>query len=568
MGIENINVAIVEDNGAARINLRNHLLSMGFVDIGCYSQGRELRNAMRKRSFHIILIDYHLGADKNGVEVIQELQQAGTLKPSTAVIFLTADSVPMVLGQIVDIHPDVVVLKPYTIRNLEKTVIHTLQFREALRPVYRELDNKRYSKALALLETVIASKKLAKNTTALTKLRGRLLIKAGQFSKATALYEKILQASDKVVWAQWGLVLSRYMAGDIAGSEADLENMLNTHMTKDKACEWLTRINIQKTEYERAQNFIDMIREGDLSISAARLKVHLCQVQDNMQDAIALLEKKRESNRESRERFAELTMDLARCHLMVAEKTTDKERENALQSARMLIGSAGRRAVDEELSLKRNYMSALVAVMENDEDRALEILKQDGMMEFENADSALLADAASAWMSVGETAIASEIMQECEEKMAQLQDENEKTVSSLMILKNEEIIGDKKTRALNFNKSGLALFNKREFEQAIDDFYQAHILFPKEPAFLIHLLQCMVEAKVPTYKKVDSIGMYRKLQEFKLSDSNLKRFNDIKTKLQADINIHRPAPTEAKVDAPQEKSDKAKSQAELLSGKS
>ncbi|WP_416305266.1 response regulator [Neptunicella sp. SCSIO 80796] len=567
MGIEHINVAIVEDNGVARINLRNHLLGMGFVDIGCYSQGRELRNALRKRSFHLVLMDFHLGPDKNGVEVIQELQQSGALKPSTAVIFLTADSVPMVLGQIVDIHPDVVILKPYTIRNLEKAVIHTLQFREALRPVFREMDHKKYARALALLEEVIASKKLTKSGTALTKLRGRLMIQAGQFKRATALYQQILKASDKVVWAQWGLVLSRYMAGDIEGSEADLENMLNTHMTKDKACEWLTRINIKKTEYQRAQGFIDMIREGDLSISAARLKVHLCQVQDNMQDAIALLEKKRESNRNSRDRFAELTMDLARCHLMVAEKSTDRERDNAIKSARMLIGSASRRAVDEELSLKRNYMSALVAVLEGEEEKALDILKQDGMMEFENADVAMLADAASAWMGVGESNIASEIMQECESRMAQLQDENEKVVSSLMILKNEEAMGDKKTRALDFNKAGMALLNKGKFAEATDDFYQAHILFPKEPAFLINLLQCMVEAKTAQHKKVSSIDIFRKLQEFKLSDANQKRFNDIKVKLQADIKIHRPAPVKEKSQETHEQNDKALSQAQLLSGK-
>ncbi|MBC3764615.1 response regulator [Neptunicella marina] len=543
MGIANINVAIVEDNGVARINLRNHLLAMGFVDIGCYSHGRELRNAMRKRSFHLILMDFHLGPDKTGVEVIQELQQSGSLKPSTAVVFLTADSVPMVLGQIVDIHPDVVVLKPYTIRNLEKAVILTLQFRDALKPVFRELDNHRYNKALALLDEVIASKKLSKSRTNLTKLRGRLLIKAGQFKKAIALYERILQASDKVVWAQWGLVLSRYLSGDIAGSEADLERMLNTHMTKDKACEWLTRINIQKTQYQRAQGYIDMIREGDLTMSAARLKVHLCQVQDNVEDAIKLLEKKRETNRHSRERFAELTMDLARCHLVLAEKSSGKDRDNAIKAARMLIGSASRRAVDEELSLKRNYMSAMVAVLEGDEDKALEILKQDGMMELESADVSLLADAASAWMGVGEAGLASELMQECEDKMAQLQDENEKTVSSLRILKNEETMGDKKSRALEFNKSGLALFNQSEFDEGIDYFYQAHILFPKEPAFLLNLLQCMVEAKIASHKKVRSIDIYRKLLEFTLSDANQKRFNDVKAKMKADVSIHQPPAT-------------------------
>ncbi|MDN4501347.1 response regulator [Alteromonadaceae bacterium BrNp21-10] len=540
MGLSNINVAIVEDNGAARLNLRNHLMPMGFNDIGCYSHGRELKQAMNKRNFHIILMDYHLELNNNGVEVVQELQQAGILKPSTAVIFVTAERMPMVVGQIVDVHPDAVILKPYTIRSLEKTVATIWTLRQRLSPVYDAMDKQDNHQALELLEDVIRNKQLPKSVGALNKLRARLLIATGQFSKASALYQKVLDGSDQVVWAKWGLIHSLYLDNKMEESEAALESMLGTKLTKDKACEWLARINIKKTDYDTALTYMDKIKDGDLSITATKLKVHLFQTQGLDDRAIELVEKKRESFRNFRERFSELSLELARCHMGAAEKCSGKERENALQNARLLIGSAARRSQDENLNLKRNYMNAVVAILDNNEDKALEILKQEGMRDVENADVALLSDAASVWNSVGDTAMASEFMHACDIQMAKLNDENDKAVTAMRILKNEETLGDKKTRALEFNKRGLKLFGEDEFKHAIDLFYQAYLMFPSEPAFLINLLQSMVEARIGTHKQVVSMEIFQELKRHTLSESNKKRFQEIQSKLNKDIEIHQP----------------------------
>ena len=48
MSLAKVKVAVVEDNGMARTNIRNHLLDMGFSQISCFSNGRELKANMKK----------------------------------------------------------------------------------------------------------------------------------------------------------------------------------------------------------------------------------------------------------------------------------------------------------------------------------------------------------------------------------------------------------------------------------------------------------------------------------------------------------------------------------------
>ena len=104
-----IKIAIVEDNTTARLNLRSHLMSMGEFDIASYTNGKELRNGLRTIEFDFVVIDFHLGQNKNGVEWIQYLTESKLIKPSMGIVFLTSDRLPQTISQILDTNPDVLV---------------------------------------------------------------------------------------------------------------------------------------------------------------------------------------------------------------------------------------------------------------------------------------------------------------------------------------------------------------------------------------------------------------------------------------------------------------------------
>lgn len=532
-----VNIAVVEDNGMARINLRNHLMEMDFSMVNCFTHGRELKKDLKGRAYDLILMDFHLGDNKNGVEVIQDLQKEGLLKFSTCLIFITSDRLPMIIGQIVDIHPDDLVIKPYTIRTLERTVNNALKINEHLKPVLKLMDKQEFEEALFKLDDIVRENILPKSRTHLLKLRARLLLKLGKYEEACGLYTKVLESSDKVIWAKWGLIHSQYLAGEIEISEELLKEMLGAHLTNDKACEWLARISIGNKEYTKAEEYIEQIKESSLSLAASKLKAYLYQIQDKMDDAINLLERKRQANRNIREKFAELSLELARCYLNVAESKPENEREKSLQVARFLIGSAGRRSLDESMELKRSYMNVLAAILEGNVEKANELLDNDEIEDLTTADISTMTDAVKAWMGVGNELKAAQILFECEEKAEHVEDLTEKTLSSMLITKTEESVGERRPRALKFNKEGLVLHGDHKYNEAVDYFYQAYILFPKEPAFGLNLLQSMVEAKLPRHKNIKTLRVFNELDQRELSDGNRDRLNNIAEKIEAERDL-------------------------------
>jgi CheY-like chemotaxis protein len=527
MSFAKVKVAVVEDNGMARANIRNHLSDMGFSQISSFSNGRELKANMKNQQLDLLLMDFHLGQNKNGVEVVQDLQKQKQISHCTCVMFITSDRLPLIIGQIVDVHPEALVVKPYTIRLLSKNIFNCLSLHQYLMPVYKMMDDDNYPKALLLLDNLLEQNSQPKKKTALIKLRARLLTKLGRYSESVDLYRGILHRSDKVIWAKWGLIQNLFLDEHVEESETLLHDLTQSQLTNDKACEWLACISVSNNQYSKAENYMQQIQEGELSIPAARLKAFIYQAQERGNEAITLLEKKRESNRTIRERYDEISLDLARCYINEAEMSTKPSNSSDLQIAKFLIGAAGRKLSDPSLTIRKDYMFAMVAFMEGNVLKANEIISRPGMNDLQDAEISTITDAVQAWCRAGDTENAKKLLKLSQEKIKALDDSNEKTVSSMLIAKGVEAIGEKRPQALEYNKVGLQKYALKDYIAATDDFYKAYLLFPRELAFSLNLLQGLVDAELLAYKKVNTLEFLAELQSRQLSDGNKKRLEQI-----------------------------------------
>jgi DNA-binding NarL/FixJ family response regulator len=527
MSLANVKVAVVEDSGMARANIRNHLLDMGFSQISCFSNGRELKANMKNQKLDLLLMDFHLGQNKNGVEVLQDLQKQKKITNTTCVMFITCDRVPLIIGQIVDVQPEALIIKPYTIRNLVNHIANCLKLHKYLMPVYEMMDDDNYPQALFLLDHLLKINAQPKKKNALIKLRARLLTKLGRYSEAADICRGILQQSEKVIWARWGLIQNLFLDERIEESEILLQDLTQSGLTNDRACEWLARISINNNLFSKAENYMNQIREGELSISATRLKACIYQAQERGREAISLLEKKRESNRTIRERYDEITLDLARFYIAEAEQRSKTESSSDLKVAKFLIGAAGRKLSDPSLTIRKDYMFAMIAFMEGNIDTANEILSRPGMSELQYAEISTITDAIQAWRNVDDTEKAKEFLKLSQEKLKDIDEGNEKTVSAMLIATSEEAIGERRPQALEFNKVGLQKYTSKNYVAATDDFYQAYLLFPRELAFGLNLLQGLVDAELLSYKKVNTLEFLTELQNRKLNEGNKKRLEEI-----------------------------------------
>lgn len=533
---DNLNVALVEDNELARSNIRNHLLNIGFSEIASFSNGRELKANLKLQHFDVLLMDFHLGQNKNGVEVIQELRHLKLLKHSTCVVFITSDSLPIIIGQIVDIHPEALIVKPYTIRNFTKNVVNSIKLHLYLLPVYKLMDLKNFQQALQETELLIYNNAEPRRQNTLIKLQARLLSKLGRYHEASELYRDILAGSDKVIWAKWGLIQSLFLDNRIEESQGLLHELTKSQLTSNRASEWLARICINANQYSRAEAYLEQIREGELSLSATRLKALTFQALERGNEAISLLERKRESNRSVRERFEEITLDLARCYLFEAEEKELDARENDLHLAKFLIGSVGRKTIDTRLGTQKNYMYAAIAHLEENESKVKEILARPNMDRLDDAEISTLFDAINVNFVIGETEKANSLLAMGQRKLHDTEEGNDKAFSSILLTKNIQILGDHKTLALKINKEGLEKYLAKQFAQAVEKFHRAYTFFPTEAAYRLNLLQSLVEANMKQYKDIVTLDLLDELKKHNLKRDNKKRLIEITR------NLHKKEP--------------------------
>jgi hypothetical protein len=100
-----------------------------------------------------------------------------------------------------------------------------------------------------------------------------------------------------------------------------------------------------------------------------------------------------------------------------------------------------------------------------------------------------------------------------------------------LVAKGEDAIGERRPQALEFNKTGLQKYTSKQYVAATDDFYQAYLLFPRELAFSLNLLQGLVDAELLFYKKVNTLEFLTELQNRYLNEGNKKRLEEIVSRI-------------------------------------
>lgn len=537
-----IRVAIVEDNATARTNLRSNLMSIDNFEIASYSNGTELRNGLRLNNFDLVLMDFHLGQSKNGVEWINLLMERDLFKPSTGLVFVTSDSMPQTIGQILDLHPDFILIKPYTIKSLTTNLSHYLKLRQHTLPILQLMSQSNSDQALSLVSEKLRSNVNKRFINDLLKLKGRLLIEEKQYSEAISLYSAVLKKSSNVLWAHWGLIKSEFFTGQWQQCQRMLNHLITESLTKDKAYEWLASVAIGKEEFREAEILLDNIKESELTMQATKLKVLALNMQDKQDNAQSLLEKKIQNNLTVKDRMSEYSLELARFHIQLAESLSlnkdenDKsshieEKQENLTTARKLIGRASKSGNDRHAELQKDYMLALAYVVEDDKIRAQQIIEKTGSIDLtQHAQASTMIDAVKVWFGIGQADKAKEILQDCDDYLLFNDNHIERLVCSDQISNIEASQHLQKDRALQSNDKGNALYQSKEFGHALLCFFKAYKMFPGIPAFSLNLLQCMADLAQYEYKGILAKVVFKELQSVTLSQKNHVRLEHIKIK--------------------------------------
>ena len=520
-------IAIVEDNATARTTLRGHLMSIANLSISSFASGIELKAALKKQNFELLLMDYHLGHGKTGVEWIQNLRKTGFIRPSTGIIFLTSDRSPQSIGRIMDLQPDILLIKPYTIASLTRQINHYLSFREFVKNVLHALDNKRLDRALSIVRAKISEGIPPRLVADIRKLYARLLVENGDLQRALSIYDDVLTRSDKVLWAQWGKVKCQYASGQWPYCKSHLSQMVNSSLARDKAFEWLASISFEQNAYDQVEKYLNEIKFSELSLPAAKLKTIAYHKQDRVIEAIDLLQKKRAMHRSAKDRFNDFTFELAEFYLFLAQESPETNRQESLSQARKLVGIAGRSQGDPQTLQKRDYLLAFSAVLDGDLEKAAHLLENDYIDNYLRTEPSILVIAAKVHHSLGDERKAGELLLMAKHKNAELQAISEQVMNDELIFSGGERLGLNHDQAVSINETGTQLFIEGLFNKAMGHFYDAFQLSPDTAAFGLNLLQCMIEADIGVYRKYNIRQLLDEITSLSMNDINKARLEQL-----------------------------------------
>ena len=528
--VQKLRVAVIEDNATARTTLRSHLMSMGNVEVASFSTGSELKNILRKQHFELLIFDFHLGQRRNGVEWVQTLRQADYIRPSTGIIFLTADRMPQTIGQIIDVHPDLLLLKPYTISLLQRGIKHYLDYREYASRALTYLDDGYGDRALRQLDNQLSRQLPARIRADLEKLQARLYIQEHLYSEALNIYQRILSHNDKVLWAQWGKLKCQFLMGSWPDCQHSLDSMLDTLLTRDKAFEWLACLSFEQAAYEKTEFYLDHILVSDLSLPATRLKTMTYQKQNRVVESIDLLQKKREYNRSTKERFDEFTFELAEFYLSIAQDNPRNNRDESLSQARKLAGVAARSQADIQIRQRHDYLLAYSFILEDQNEKAREITQREYMQEFGRSPSNTLITAARVFSALGNESQALHLLDLAKQKSELGEMPAEQQTLQSRLISAEIGTGLAERRADVFNENGQQLFVREAYQEALNAFYYALQLQPEVAAITLNMIQTLLVEDLVSYRNLTLRELVLKINNSELSVSNQQRFARLKSK--------------------------------------
>ncbi|GGO84776.1 hypothetical protein GCM10011348_31780 [Marinobacterium nitratireducens] len=199
---------LIDSSGHVRSAIVHMLRQLGVDNIRAVGVNDRVLQLIAEGNFDILLLG-HNGSDVlTGVQILEEARYRGFIKASACWVFMTSDASQELVLHAIDSHPDMLLTKPFTIEDLKYRLDTLVRRKDLLRPVDTAVEAGDLETAIALCRDLVSRQDPLYETV--QQVRGRLLIKAGRYDEAKALFEnRFWQSQDK----EAGFHLAEALAG-------------------------------------------------------------------------------------------------------------------------------------------------------------------------------------------------------------------------------------------------------------------------------------------------------------------------------------------------------------------
>lgn len=450
------------------------------VDSTHYAQ--DVSAICQEKQYDVILLGYDLGdKQKNGQQILEELRVNKYISRHCVVILITAEvSQAMVLAAL-EHKPDDYLCKPYSLSELDRRLSKCLYKKKVMSPIYQALD-------LGDPHLVIefCDKALADNTPYATECQGiksRQLFELEQFQQAKEIYTAF-QSSANCQWANIGLGKVALHENKLVNAEHIFKNLIKKYPLYLSSYDWLA------ITYQEQLNFLfaEEILEQALNLSPRsilRLKKYakICLDNHHFDKATFAYEQTYKLANNSIHHAPENAILFAKALIEYTPSLPLPDAKKWTNKAYGYFKQSNRDFRDTDLKIQTHLLSACLQEVTRETALAKENIVQGEKLlaqEQTNLSADTLKDISNTLIKLNRHGPASQILI-ASQNANNAQSSNQTEVNSQSRLKAQQAI-----------EKSQALYDRQEYDLAINKLVEAQKLYPKHIGIKLNLLQALL----------------------------------------------------------------------------
>ena len=255
---------LVEDFEAMRSVLKGLLLRCGAQRVDTANDGRDAISLLRNTAYDVVMCDYNLGPGKNGQQLLEESRMNGWIGPASVWLMITAEKTSDMVSVAAEDAPDDYLLKPITEGLLQTRLLKLVDRKASLAGIASAMKAHDWRLALQLCNEQLADG--TKSVSEVLRLQSQLYQKLGDWPKARALYEAVLQRG-QVAWARLGLAQVHLHLNDVPAARTMLVDTVRDHPQYLEAYDCLA--NLLAAQGQHKQELSVLERAATISPNSA-----------------------------------------------------------------------------------------------------------------------------------------------------------------------------------------------------------------------------------------------------------------------------------------------------------
>lgn len=479
---------IVDDFTDFRSALTGMLRQMGVVNIDAVATGEEALVLCRRNHYDVILHDYNLGKGKNGQQVLEELHHERLLPPHCVFVMISAESSQAMVLAALECEPDSYLTKPFNQASLQQRLDRLIAMKTALRPLLEAEREKDYASMLAACKQIIAA-----HPRYLPQCQRHLvnaLAGLGKHQEQEQLLRRLINERP-VPWAMVALADLYRETGRLAEAQTAYQDGISQFPMIPALYDGLAATALALGDPQQAQQQLQQgLRLSPNSLRRQQTMGALASRNEDHEQASRAYRQAVELGRNSRFRDPENHLQLVSS--LQAHTGDEAFNPRHLVEIRQTLTEFDRTWRDDPVLAVRSRLTQ-AQVMDKTGHRAEAArLSEQALAQLSDMPGFFSADAAmqvsKQLRSLGQAEQANEVLATC----AEMYGDDPEVMAQLTSLTDKPEILTAGVEALELNRRGIELYQKKDYPQALDMFRRALAAQPRNISYALNTAQSLL----------------------------------------------------------------------------